>query len=323
MHTLYDTGTVAPLDRYDYYRTGAGREIAPVTVHGRRPGRMSAVMSVSRIGAFEIEAFTWSADSQVVSRRTEQLIRASDPECYRLILNVSARPRLEQAGNRVALAARDIGLFDLSYPVWSAQLPGRGVMRLVMVTFPRVLLPPGAGLRRLIGTALPRRLPGRDLVAQFLIGLTDVAEPAREPASAAVLQECTVGLIRQRLGLPNGITPTTRRLLHRTHIGHVIRRTLHDPGLDPTRIARAANMSPRYLHRLFQEVGETPMQLLKRLRLEECRRSLRDPVLGTTPVKDVIAAHGYVRQDQFARDFRRQFGVSATQVRALARATVR
>jgi len=324
VHTLYDTATVAPLDRYDYYRAGAGIELAPVTIHGRAPGQLSAVMSVSSIGVFEIEAFTWSADSEVVCRRTERLIRSSDPECYRLILNVSARPRLEQAGNRVALAARDIGLFDLSCPILSAQLPGRGAMRLVMVTFPRALIPlPGLGLRWLIGTALPRRLPGRGLIARFLIDLAATPEPEREPGLADVLQECVVGLIRQRLGRPNGITPRTHRLLQRTHIGHVIRRNLHDPELCPERIAGLMNMSSRRLHGIFQDMEETPMKLVKRLRLEKCQRSLRDPTLATTPVKEIIAAHGYVRPDQFARDFKHQFGVSATQVRALNRATVR
>jgi AraC-like DNA-binding protein len=37
-----------------------------------------------------------------------------------------------------------------------------------------------------------------------------------------------------------------------------------------------------------------------------------------TLIKDVIAAHGYLRPDQFARDFKQHFGVSATQARRLA-----
>jgi hypothetical protein len=50
MYMLYDTRTVHPLDRYDYYRAGAGIELAPVAVHGRAPGRLLAVMSVAQIG---------------------------------------------------------------------------------------------------------------------------------------------------------------------------------------------------------------------------------------------------------------------------------
>jgi AraC-like DNA-binding protein len=60
------------------------------------------------------------------------------------------------------------------------------------------------------------------------------------------------------------------------------------------------------------------MQLLKRLHPQECHRHLQDPALAMTPIKDVIAAHGYLRPDQFARDFKQLFGVSATQVRRLA-----
>jgi AraC-like DNA-binding protein len=88
--------------------------------------------------------------------------------------------------------------------------------------------------------------------------------------------------------------------------------------LDPNGIAEAAHISPRYLHQLFQGAELTPMQLLKRLRLQECHRSLQDPALAMTPIKDVIAAHGYLRLDQFARDFKELFGVSATQLRRLA-----
>jgi hypothetical protein len=61
MHTLYDTRTVHPLDRYEYYRAGAAAELAPVSVHGRSPGQILAVMSVARIGEFEIEVVTWVA----------------------------------------------------------------------------------------------------------------------------------------------------------------------------------------------------------------------------------------------------------------------
>src|SRR5262249_10453713 len=114
------------------------------------------------------------------------------------------------------------------------------------------------------------------------------------------------------------ITPHTSRLLYRSHIDGIIRRNLGNPALDPDGIARAANISPRYLFTMFQDADLTPMQLLKRLRLEEACRRLQNPALAGTPIKDVMAAVGYVRTDQFARDFRRQFGCSASEARSLA-----
>ncbi len=319
MHVLYDTRTIHPLDQYDCYRAGAGRELAPVAVHGRAPSRLLAVMSVAQVEDFEIEVLTWAADSEIVARRTEHLIRACDPECYRILLSVSGEIRAEQAGNQVDFRARDIAVYDMSRPYQATHSTGPGLMRVVMLTFPRALVPiASARIRPLIGTLIPRSMPGRSLIAQFLIGLTDTAELTADPDLAHVLYECTVGLLRQRLDQPDGITPRTYRLLHMARIRDIIRRHLDNPLLDPNRIAEAANISPRYLHQLFQGAELTPMQLLKRLRLQECNRSLQDPVLARTPIKDVIAAHGYIRPDQFARDFKQLFGVSATQVRRLA-----
>jgi AraC-like DNA-binding protein len=318
MRALYDTRTVHPLDRYEYYRAGAAAELAPVSVHGRSPGQLLAVMSVAQIGDFEIETHNWVADREVVARRNERLIRACDPECYRIFLSVTPGVRIEQADHRVEFRARDVALYDTSQPWESTHPAGPTPMRLVMLTFPRALVPiDRATVRPLVGTLTPRRLPGHSLIAQFLSGLTEPAATG-DPGLGEILRECAVGLIRQRLGEPPGITPHTRRLLHRARINGIIRRHLGNPALDPDGIARAANISPRYLHAIFQDADLTPMQLLKQLRLHEARRRLRDPAVASASIKDIMSAVGYGRADQFARDFRRLFGVSAREVRRIA-----
>lgn len=322
MKVLYDTRTVRPLDRYDYYRAGAGAELAPVAIRGRAPGLLLAVMSVARIGDFTIEAVTWAADSQIVAHRTDRLIRACDPECYRIVLSINSGIRTEQAESQVSFHARDISLCDLSRPWQAIHTTGPVPMRLVMLTFPRAVVPVTySTIQPLIGTLMPRNLPGRSLIAQFLISLTDTytgTAMTAGPELAEVLSECMAGLIRQRLGQPDGITPRTRRLLRTAFIRTIISQHLGNPALDPEQIAKAANISPRYLHKVFQDTELTPMKLLKRLRLEACHRDLQNPVLRMTPIKDIIAAHGYLRLDQFARDFKQMFDISATQARQLA-----
>jgi len=319
MHPLYDTRTVHPLDRYEYYRAGSLTELAPLLAHGRSPGgQLLAVLSVAQIGDFEIGTFAWAADSEIIDRRTYRLISASDPECYRIHLSVTPGIRIEQAGHKVDFRARDIVLHDTSQP-WTATNPtGPTPMRLVLLTCPRALVPIDyTTVRPLVGAVMPRRLPGRSLIAQFLIGLTEPAA-ANDPGLAEVLRECVAGLIRQRLGEPTGITPHTSRLLQQARINGIIRQHLGNPALDPDGIARAANISPRYLFAIFQETDLTPMQLLKRLRLQQARHMLEDPALASTPINDIMSMVGYVRADQFARDFRQLFDVSATEVRWLA-----
>lgn len=319
MQVLYDTSTVHPLDRYDFYRAASTTEIVPVTVHGSAPGQLLVQVSIARVSEFEISAVSWAADTTLVTRRSELLIRMGDPECYRICLCLSGAVLVEQDSHQVGLGAGDLDLFDLSRPFRCSHGTERGMMRTVMLTFPRTLVPlTGTAARRLANAVLPRNLPGRSLVAQFLAGLTGTAGPAGDPGLADILRECAVALVRQRLGQPAGLTPHTSRLLRLEHVRNIMRRHLSDPALDVDKIARYANISPRYLHKIFQDAELAPTQLLKRLRLEECHRRLQDPALVGKPLKEIISAYGYRRPDQFARDFKQLFGVPATQVRRRA-----
>ncbi len=318
MQMLYDTRSVHPLDRYDYYQAASATELAPVAVDGRAPGRLLAVMSTARIGDLELEHVTWSADAQLVTRRTQRLIQARDPECYRVFLSASGVMIGEQEGRPVPLRANDMALFDLSSPCDSTHGMEPTQMRAVMLSIPRSQVPvPHADVRPLTSTHVPRTLPGRSLIAQFLLGL-DPALPAPNPTLEDVLRESVTGLIRVWLGQPSWISPRTRQTLWIAHLSNLIRRRLGDPGLNVEQLAKAANLSPRSLHLLFRDSGLTPMRLVKQLRLSECHRSLLDPAMADTPIKNLIAARGYLRPDQFARDFRQQFGISASQVRASA-----
>lgn len=77
-------------------------------------------------------------------------------------------------------------------------------------------------------------------------------------------------------------------------------------------IAKVAGMSPSGLHARFSQVlGESPMQYVKRMRLETARRRIAGGVSVTTAALDV----GYVSPNQFSREFRRQFGVAPSQLR--------
>ena len=81
-----------------------------------------------------------------------------------------------------------------------------------------------------------------------------------------------------------------------------------------TIMARAVNLSPSRLRHMFKdEVGITPTQYLRSLRLRRARK-----MLETTPasVKEIIHLVGARDESHFMRDFKRACGQTPSEYRA-------
>ncbi len=82
-------------------------------------------------------------------------------------------------------------------------------------------------------------------------------------------------------------------------------------------LARAVNLSPSRLTRLFQlETGCSPARFDKDRRLDRARDLLLASFLT---VKEVMAAVGWNDPSHFGREFKRRFGLSPRALRARAR----
>ena len=82
-------------------------------------------------------------------------------------------------------------------------------------------------------------------------------------------------------------------------------------------LAGAAELDPAYLSRLFRRhAGRPPMAYLNRRRAESAAAWL---LRTDAPIRDVAAAVGWPAGNTFARCFRRHFGISARDFRALRR----
>lgn len=82
-----------------------------------------------------------------------------------------------------------------------------------------------------------------------------------------------------------------------------------DEPLSPPELARVGCMSVRTLHATFQqELGESPMSYLRRVRLDHVRAELMrcDPAM--TRVTDVALRWGFLHQSRFAQQYRERFG---------------
>ncbi len=89
-----------------------------------------------------------------------------------------------------------------------------------------------------------------------------------------------------------------------------------DDALDLETLATDACLSPFHFHRVFRGmVGETPMEFVRRLRLERAAWTL---TASAVPVTTVAFDAGYEAHEGFSRAFRRHFGASPSEFRAMA-----
>jgi AraC-like DNA-binding protein len=73
-------------------------------------------------------------------------------------------------------------------------------------------------------------------------------------------------------------------------------------------IARRHGVTDRYVHRLFEETGETFGAFVERTRMERAFALLTSPANGTMRISEIALSVGYSEHSTFNRAFRRRFG---------------
>lgn len=91
-----------------------------------------------------------------------------------------------------------------------------------------------------------------------------------------------------------------------------------DESADLAALARLAQLSPFHFHRVFRGmVGETALELLRRLRLERAAAALRT---SSAPVTQIAFAAGFETHEAFTRAFRTAYGEAPSGFRLNPRA---
>lgn len=105
---------------------------------------------------------------------------------------------------------------------------------------------------------------------------------------------------------------------HRARIARAVEHIERDPSADLRLdvLARRCGVSAYYFHRLFRaEVGESPKQYVRRLRLERAALALK---LTRRPVTELALASGYATHEAFTRAFSARFRVAPREFRSRA-----
>jgi|SRR5260370_9752257 len=86
-------------------------------------------------------------------------------------------------------------------------------------------------------------------------------------------------------------------------------------------LSRKVNISPGRLRQLFKrETGQSPMQFLRKMRLQQVEQLLGSTYLS---IKEIAFLSGFKDVSHFVRDFKKQHGVTPSTFRQLGKASTK
>ncbi|HZZ46275.1 MAG TPA: helix-turn-helix domain-containing protein [Pseudonocardia sp.] len=100
----------------------------------------------------------------------------------------------------------------------------------------------------------------------------------------------------------------------RTAILGFVRQNVSNPDLSVSLVCRHFSISPRTLHKLFQERHESFSATVRSIRLERCARLLADSTCVDS-ITEIAARNGFSDPASFSRAFRRRYGMAPREMR--------
>lgn len=275
--------------------------------------RFDAQMQVGKLGALRFAQMTCRGSAL---DRVPAACTAESAPGYTLIVQLEGRGTLSQYGQHAELVAGDVALSDNGAPHRHRIEEGSSLLLLRM---------PAKALRSHLPS--PEQFCGRRLPASS--GMTAVAVSlARnlcnhaQSALPSSLQECLSRQLLETIAL--AFTHSFGQLIATSSVvgGRYARarlfieQNLGDPELGPHLVARALNVSARYLRMIFAREGECISSYVLRRRLEETARQLIDPRWRGRSICEIAFTWGFNSAPHFSRSFREHYGMAPREYRA-------
>jgi len=195
----------------------------------------------------------------------------------------------------------------------------------VGLVVPRIALAPlVANIEDATGQRVPRGFEAARLLCSYLAALRDDIHLV-DPELCNLVVTHVHDLMAMGIGATrDGSAIALQRGVRAARLQAVkadIRTNLRDQGLSVSAVAKRQGVSPRYIHRLFENEGSTFTQFVLAARLDHAMRLLTAPRLAHRNIAAVAFAAGFGDLSYFNRTFRRRYGASPSNVRgeALAR----
>ena len=259
-----------------------------------------------------------SVGASTVTRRSWAQVRNSGSDVYLLWLPLRGTVTIAQNGQTTVAGPGSLALSSANEPLCITTTPDDQHEHLSM----QVLAPAHLVTRalsepkRLCGVSFPTTQGASRIASDLFTSLYDEAEfmdrgSAEHLAISAMdavfkwinNDECdahrSIGIKEARL----------QRLLDYLELHYC------DPELSTEKVAKACDISMRYLHYLLKSKGKRFYDFLWQSRLNNAYEQLVDPTLARRTIAEIAFATGFKSSAHFSRAFRNHYALSPKQVR--------
>ncbi|SED72627.1 AraC-type DNA-binding protein [Rhizobiales bacterium GAS191] len=271
------------------------------------------LISVANLGSVELVTL-----SQETSTSIEQLTELAYARANKFVLVLVENGSISaaQRGRQCRLEAGQYAFFDCSNAIRFAAI---GDYKLLGIFIPGFLLQarlrnmPAIVAQPLACTGSPWRIAA-NLVRMLTNEIRHIPAPTAYCYANQVVELVCVAV---EADTQSSFDFTGRNAIFRRCAAYV-KSHLADCSLDPNMIADAMGISVRYLHKVFQESGESVCEYLRSARLETSRLVLADPQKASIQIREIAHRVGFRSQAHFAAAFKSRYGISATTWRRTA-----
>jgi AraC-like DNA-binding protein len=294
-------------DRVEFLYDTIWNHVLPVEMtFAPDPAEIDVEFRVSQLGPINLSSARSSANAL---HRTAALVRRDHIPQIFLAVQVAGTTLIEQGGNQAVLRPGDMAVYDSTRP-YTVENRERTELHYLRIPRDALALP-----QRRVDPLLAVRIdadtnPLGGATGAFFTALA-ASTALDRPEAAAAVAEPGVELIRALLAVQAGADDAARGPLEGSLVVRAqqyLRAHLRERDLTPHTIAAAHHVSVRHLHASFGRAGISVHATIRELRLEQCRRDLRDPRYAHLAVATVGRRWGFVDPSHFGRAFRSAYG---------------
>lgn len=300
-------------DRLPYLRETFGRSVVGLDLQPHQDYPVEWAATMHQFKALSVGSMR---SSPIASHRTRPLL-ADGNEDLLLSVNLSGVCLASQAGRECRLDAgaaalmscAEVGVLDRPRPTRYLTLfmPRRSLHGITTVN-PE--------------DALARPIPADNEALRLLVDYVETGL-GKQPIAAPQIRQLFATHVHDLVALAVGATRDMSDVAHQRGLpaarlsaikGDIVA-GLGSERLDVAGIARARGVTPRYVQMLFESEGTTFTQYVLDQRLTRARRMLAEPRFDHWTISAIAFEVGFGNLSYFNRVFRRQFGMTPSDLR--------